>query len=153
MISHTFQEAPIKKAGEEPRRVPAVLSTIGVNSYFLTSLLHYFAFRPLAQNQFAAAIPNVTSTTANSPHRAVVSSNPVKIRATAANAVPPGNRKAAPPDFFRRTAGNAAATAPYINSLATAESVAFHRKSPESENTSSSAANAKIEICGVRNRG
>src|SRR6267154_2073367 len=106
-----------------------------------------------AQNQFAAAIPKVASTTIPSRHRTVVSSNPVKARAPTANAVPPGNRKAAPPGLFRRNAGNAAATAPYINSRATAESVAFHRKSPEIENISSNTANARIEMCGVRNLG
>src|ERR1700746_1342133 len=153
MISHTFQEAPSRRPVKNRGGSLPCSARSGLILYFFTSLLHYFAFRPLAQNQFAAAIPNVTSTTANSPHRAVVSSKPVKTRATAADAVPPGHRKAVPPGFFRRNAGKAAATAPSINSRATAESVAFHRKSPESENTSSSAANAKIEICGVRNRG
>lgn len=81
-----------------------------------------------------------------SRHRTAVSSKAVKARANTANAVPHGNRKPAPPVFLRRKAGNAAATAPYMNSRATAESVAFHRKSPEIENISSNAANARIEM-------
>src|SRR6266481_1102650 len=106
-----------------------------------------------AQNKFAPASANVARTTTPSPHRTVVSSRPVKASATTANAVPPGDRNVAPPGFFRRNAGNAAATAPYINNRATAESVAFHRKSPEIENISSNTANARIEMCGVRNFG
>src|SRR5258706_16309447 len=78
------------------------------------------AVRRRAQNQFAAAIPNVASTTTPSFQRTVVSSKPVKTSATTANAMPPDNRKAASPGLFRRKAGKAAATAPYMNRRATA---------------------------------
>jgi len=77
---------------------------------------------------------------------------PVKISATAANAVPPGNRKSSAPRLLPSQCGQSRRHSPVHKQPRDRRKVAFQRKSPEIENTSSRAANARIEICGVRNR-
>ena len=63
--------------------------------------------------------------------------------------LPPGAVNA----YAQLSTGRAAAIEPYMNIRATAESIAFHRKFPPTENNVSSAANVAMERYGVRKRG